>query len=397
MRRRELFKLASGALAGISGKDSAFAGSWQKIGGSLQVAVGVRRPLPHRGLTFANPNRHSFAVRSDGATFLWGQGAAGALGAGATSNRSLLVQLTGVDGALALSCGLGGGLTAVVGKSGALFSAGWNSTGGLGDGTTIDRSTFVLATGISNVIECSAGTNFCAAIRSDGLVYTTGDNGFGQLGDGTITAKSTFAAVTGISSAVSVASGLYGMSALRVDGQVFATGMNAVGCIGIGIGGGFGDSQSTFVAAIGISNAIAISAGALNTFALRADGQIFSTGGGVYGVNGDNSYENRYTYVEATGISQAIAVAARWRTVHALRSDGLVFGCGYNGSGDIGDGSISHRSTFVQVVGLSQIVAIGPGAALRSDGKLFTVGSNAYGQLGDGTTINRSSFVQVQI
>jgi alpha-tubulin suppressor-like RCC1 family protein len=62
---------------------------------------------------------------------------------------------------------------------------GRNSSGQLGDGTTVDKLTPVPVASLSNVVEVSVGAAHSCARKSDGTVWCWGGNGDGQLGDGT--------------------------------------------------------------------------------------------------------------------------------------------------------------------------------------------------------------------
>ncbi len=87
---------------------------------------------------------------------------------------------------------------------------GWglNSSGQLGDGTTIQRTTPVAALDLTNVRGIVAGSNHSVALTGDGRVRTAGSNTSGQLGDGTTTNRSIFLiSDTGLSSATLIAAG----------------------------------------------------------------------------------------------------------------------------------------------------------------------------------------------
>jgi alpha-tubulin suppressor-like RCC1 family protein len=287
------------------------------------------------------------------------------------------------------------GTSCVIGltESGEIMGAGLNSSGTLGDNTSLNRSEFITAIGISDVVQIAVGDLSTLALRADGKVFGTGVGL--NLGIGMPGAVSTFVSCIGISDAVAIAVGDKCSLVLRADGNVFAAGVNVAGCLGIGSSGLL--TRTTFVSATGISLARAVANGGATMLALRADGAVYAVGSNIDGGLGNGTSLNHNTYVQSTGISNAIAIAASpyVNSVYALRSDGLVFACGYNWVGTLGDGTTINRSTYVQVPGLSSIVAISYGAALRSDGALFAVGSNSAGQLGNIPSVGRSSFVQV--
>jgi alpha-tubulin suppressor-like RCC1 family protein len=71
-----------------------------------------------------------------------------------------------------------------VSADGTLWAWGSNSSGQLGDGTSMGSSTPVVVSNLSGVTSVAAGSAHSLALRS-GSVWAWGSNGFGQLGNGT--------------------------------------------------------------------------------------------------------------------------------------------------------------------------------------------------------------------
>lgn len=124
------------------------------------------------------------------------------------------------------------------------------------------------------------------------------------------------------------------------------------------------------------------SGGASMTFALRADGTVWSWGQNQNGALGDGSGVVRRTAPQPIpGLSRVIAIAAGsssvgTTTAYALRSDGTVWAWGAGGDGQLGIGElVNAQPTPVQVTGLSNVVSIaaqdGLAFALRDDGRVF--------------------------
>ncbi|HUJ22140.1 MAG TPA: hypothetical protein VLX58_11490, partial [Bryobacteraceae bacterium] len=67
-------------------------------------------------------------------------------------------------------------------SDGSLWAWGQNFYGALGDGTTTDRRTPVQARGLSGIVAIAAGGQHGLARKSDGSVWTWGWNDYGQLG-----------------------------------------------------------------------------------------------------------------------------------------------------------------------------------------------------------------------
>jgi alpha-tubulin suppressor-like RCC1 family protein len=405
--RRGLLKFAGvTSLVAIAEKlfiNHAHAQTWRRLTGTATGGSTHKRVrLPQRGMwknsaVISGGSSHTVALRSDGLVFASGNNSFGQLGDNTAANKSTFVQAIGISNVVAVACG--NAHTVAIRSDGLVFATGSSYRAQLGDnsGWYSHKSTFVQAIGISHAVAITAGENHTSALRSDGLVFACGYNSHGQLGDntnGTTYGKATFVQAIGISNAVAIAAGRYHTVALRSDGFVFATGANGSGQLGDNTGG----NKNTFVQAIGISHAIAVAACGYHTVALRSDGLIFACGYNHRGQLGDGTSSGKMAFVQAIGISNAVAIACGWFHTIALRSDGLVFACGDNINGELGDATNTYKLTFVQAIGISNAVAIAAGGyhtiALRSDGRVLATGSGSSGQLGDNTTGNKITFVQ---
>ncbi|WP_270170223.1 RCC1 domain-containing protein [Paenibacillus sp. SYP-B4298] len=138
-----------------------------------------------------------FTVALDalGTVYSWGFGGFGRLGNGETSNQltPVTVKRMGGEGILrnvkTLSTGVSH--TAAIATDGTVWSWGDNTSGGLGDGTTTDRTTPVQVRGaggvgiMSNVANIAVGLNYTTVVTSDNNVWSWGNNASGQFGNGT--------------------------------------------------------------------------------------------------------------------------------------------------------------------------------------------------------------------
>src|SRR6266480_4538361 len=94
---------------------------------------------------------------------------------------------------------------------------------------------FPASAGSSSFKTIAAGGKFGLALRTDGTVLAWGDNQFGELGNGATSALAvTPTVIPGLSNVVAVAAGALTAMALKNDGTVLAWGYNQDGEVGIG-------------------------------------------------------------------------------------------------------------------------------------------------------------------
>jgi alpha-tubulin suppressor-like RCC1 family protein len=149
---------------------------------------------------------------------------------------------------------------------------------------------------------------------------------------------------TGLTNAVAIAAGAEHSLALRADGAVAAWGWNEFG-------------QSTIPPAA--TNLVAVSAGDYHSIALRSDGVVLAWG--------DNSYGQSAV---PAGLGSVVAITAGSHNSLALRSDGTIV------ANDFGQRT--------PPAGLSSVVQVAGGGthclALKSDGSVVGWGGNFYGE-----------------
>jgi alpha-tubulin suppressor-like RCC1 family protein len=219
---------------------------------------------------------HTCAVQNTGSVQCWGSNGNGELGNGSVARRSESVQT--VNGlADAVSVSAGAVHTCAVRATGAVQCWGYNNDGQLGDGSTTTVSPYgipspVTVAGISNAVAVSASYGHSCALLADKTVKCWGANDYGALGNGTNIDSTTPVSVTGINNAVSISTApSYPTScAVLETGRIMCWGYNASGQLG---DGGIVNSNVP-VEVVGISDAVAVNAGASHTCALLATGAV---------------------------------------------------------------------------------------------------------------------------
>lgn len=287
----------------------------------------------------------------------------------------------------------GGDHGAILKKTGIVWSVGSNSSGQLGDGTVVSKSTLVPVIGANSFIQISAGNSFVTALKADGSAWAWGGNSNGQLGDGTNLPKSVPTATIGGHSFIRISGNESAYtSALKADGSIWTWGANSGGRLGDGTS----ILKSSPVAVIGGHSFIQVS----SSTALKSDGSAWTWGSNTAGELGDGTIVSASSPVAVIGGHSFIQLSTGSSNVLALKSNGEAWTWGSNTSGFLGDGTIASKSSPVQVIGGHSFVQIASASntcfALKEDGSAWAWGSNFDGQLGDGTVfVNKSSPIAV--
>jgi alpha-tubulin suppressor-like RCC1 family protein len=184
----------------------------------------------------------SYALRSTGEVLAWGYNGVAAIGDGSRDNRLLPTLVSGLasgSGVKVLATYFSGGLVAK--EDGTVLGWAANIGGPIGDGTSMLRLVPVQASGLgagSGVIALAGGTAHTLALRSDGSILVWGANSSGQLGDGTTMPRLTPTPAASLAQVQQVSAfpgdgGNFSL-ALLGDGKVLAWGGNNSSQLGDG-------------------------------------------------------------------------------------------------------------------------------------------------------------------
>ncbi|MBK7256230.1 MAG: T9SS type A sorting domain-containing protein [Ignavibacteriae bacterium] len=397
------------ALSGLAFRSGAAGNGTPATEGTPRLSVGGEAPVV-------------IVVDTAGVLHGWGYNGLGSLGNGANADTQRTPAAVVMNGLLSgkTIVALAGGTYHMLAldSDGRVYAWGYNRSGQLGDGTTVDSNVPVAvytqgALEGERIIAIAAGWDHSLALSADGAVYAWGRNGSGQLGDGTTLGSNVPVAVRADGAlsgkfVTAISAGGYHSLALTSEGTVYAWGLNNDGALGDG--GSTSSSLPVRVYSEGeMSGAFitAVSGGGWYSLALSSGGVVYAWGNGQW-------LGRRWAGNSAVPIVVREALEGRTITaiaagrVHALvlDSEGAVHGWGRNDNGGLCNRSLYATYVPVTVVRAGELAGttisrIFAGAefsyAVSSDRRLYAWGLNRFGQVGDGTTVNRWSPVATLI
>ncbi len=378
------------------------------------------------------------SVKADGELWCWGSNSYGGIGNGTQGFVNVPVKVDGVSGVSAVHCGTDH--TCAMNSDGALACWGLNSRGRLGDGDGGVYSTPQQVLDPGDATGISAGRFYTCASKADDSIWCWGENEYGQLGDGSKNAAKSPTKVllesaakgfeaaynhacaisdenmaycwgsnhwgklgndaAGVSSSIpvltggpmeQVGAGEMHTCALMTYGEVICWGSNAAGELGNGV---WGNGETGWGKAVGLSDVTDISATGLHNCAVAGDEHVWCWGANNLGQSGTTEVPVQPVPAEVQGLVGVVSVAAGVSHSCAVREDGGVSCWGNNESGQLGDGGAGGGPLPVEALGLEDTEAVCAGGehtcAVDSVGLVRCWGGNTQGQLGDGTTDQKS-------
>ncbi len=331
--------------------------------------------------------------------YLWGANSSGQLGDNTSINKSSPVSVVGgfTDW---ISVSAGGGQSLGIRANGTLWAWGFNSSGQLGDNTSINKSSPVsVVGGFTDWISASAGGYHSIGVRANGTLWAWGSNGSGRLGDNTTASKSSpVSVVGGFTDWISASAGRYHNVGVRANGTLWAWGVNSYGTLGDNTV----VSRSSPVSVVGgFTDWVSASAGREHSLGVRANGTLWAWGRNSYGTLGDNTVVSKSSPVSVVGsFTDWISASAGDRHSLGVRANGTLWAWGRNSYGTLGDNTVVSRSSPVSVVGgFADWISASAGRyhslGVRANGTIWAWGNNTSGRLGDNTIVSRSSPVSV--
>lgn len=354
-----------------------------------------------------NGYAHSCALKSDGTVWLCGLDNYGQLGNGSSYTDINIFTQYGTDTDW-VNINTGFNFTYIIKNTDdAIYVTGENYGGELGLGyTTINNKPIKSPNTFKTIISNKYGDGntpnfhrvFNVGITDDNKLWGWGDNDKGQFGKGSNVSVYYIPTEIGTDNSItwkSVGCGVAHIVAIKSDGTLWAAGYNAYGQLAQ-------DPELTpnsniFIQIGTANNWTKVSCGALNTYVINEDGELWSCGYNIDGQCGIGS--SGLPVIELTqednGDTDWMDVNAGDYHVLALKTDNTLYSWGYNVNGQLG----RSDSTIVPIqVGTSTWSQISCGMfysmVLNTNGTIWGCGNNEYGQLGNNTTINSPILVQ---
>ncbi|TEB08015.1 Cadherin-like beta sandwich domain protein [Pelotomaculum schinkii] len=273
-------------------------------------------------------DRHSLAVKKDGAVAAWG-------------NSS--------NGQCNMPAGLGNVVAVAAGRvhSLALQADGAVVAWGPPSGSSYSDGQCDVPAGLSQAVDISAGSNFSAALTQNGQVYVWGSNTYGQCD-----------LPAGLSNVADIQCGANHILALKADGTVAAWGDNRYGQCDV---------------PAGLSQVVAVAAGMRHSVALQADGALVAWG---QTDTGQSFGHPDLQFVKAISAGEDYAAALKW--------DGsLVVWGSYNGQNvDFGLPLIQDREYLAVSGGSQHLLGLNPDGTVSALGNpLDNSGFNSNGNV----------------
>ncbi|MEI6743406.1 MAG: hypothetical protein WCL35_06540, partial [bacterium] len=287
----------------------------------------------------------------------------------------------------------GGSYHTCLAKNGNVYCWGFNNLFQIGDGTSTDRNTPQLVSGLSLPISVAAGGTQSCAVQSDGLLLCWGNQAGWALGlpDSGSANPNAISAPSKIQNASGPLTGVryvdLGGESYGKDNGCAITTAGALWCWGANLRGQVGDGTQINrkrAVLINITNVVAVSVGINHSCAVVQDGGVKCWGLNDVGQLGDSLPIDSTSFSaspQSVAITGAIGISVNGNHSCALISNGTVKCWGSNSDGQLGGLTIgTDSSSPVDVVYVSNVIGIAAGAshtcAVLSNGTVKCWGDN---------------------
>ena len=275
---------------------------------------------------------HACVIRISRVVACWGSNSHGVLGNGQDSGfEAEAIDVPGISEAISVAT-TDTHTCAVAGEEGQVTCWGANSSGELGDGTLINRTSPTRVLGIGAVRDVTVGPDFSCALLAEGSVWCWGKNSLGQLGDGTEIDRDQPVQVTGLTNVIQVSAGEGYACALRSDATVWCWGQSG---------------SLTPIRTPHIGGAVKIATAMDHACAVLSTGSLKCWGSNAYGQLGTGTTEDAPP-TQVLDIQSAVSVSTTETGSCALLVDGRLRCWGSNRDGQFGQGEVVSVAAVVE-------------------------------------------------
>jgi alpha-tubulin suppressor-like RCC1 family protein len=172
------------------------------------------------------------AIKTDGTLWTWGSNSVGAMGLGNITSYSSPKQVGALTTWYKLATGSSS--VAAIKTDGTLWTWGSNGYGKLGLGDTINKNSPVQVGTDSNWAVVGCGVSYVLAVKTDGTLWSWGSNYYtsGQLGLGNTISRSSPTQVGVLTNWLTVSAGNSRSGAIKTDGTLWMWGSDGSGAMG---------------------------------------------------------------------------------------------------------------------------------------------------------------------
>jgi alpha-tubulin suppressor-like RCC1 family protein len=296
---------------------------------------------------------HTLAVKTDGTLWSWGRNAEGQLGLGDKVYRSSPVQVGALTSWAFVNGTLRNFSSFAIKTDGTLWSWGDNSGGVLGQNNLVSLSSPVQVGALTNWLSMSSGSQAALAHKTDGTIWSWGVNTYGQLGQNDVISRSSPVQVGALTTWSSISAQGINCFAIKTDGTLWAWGRNLQG--NLGLNDRVARSSPVQVGALTDWSVIS---NMNQTFGIKTNGTLWSWGLNGDGNLGQNDRTNRSSPTQVGALTNWSTVSSGADSTGFIKTDGTLWTVGPNSLGSLGDNSATNRSSPVQIGALTSWVKI---------------------------------------